>query len=685
MTDSNVQAVFEHLGVLFNVNQENGVKYYEGDYLLFRARHSDLRNKIIQGGISSQEEILTANQFRANLVEWLKRLEDYFRDNDNIEAMEPESPVLKNKSIEELKNILGDDLDIESDVDTSISVINEISTGEHFLRPVALYFAGRIGAGKSTSCNRFLDINKVGYFDTTKQITHSGFTTGLSVFDLPGQNGEPFFENVSRVALGLPTINQHSKFNFGKSNSEKFKYSKWSPKGIVEEREFNLLEWSMFAEKENILPDIIIYVIGIGKGQLITNYDLEFICELLESLKNKHKDDKIIFLFNDLGETKEEIYKLFRTGIESCYSMVFREEEFQNPMIFSVNALSGEGFVDFIKYLCEILPSDTIGQIKELFHQDFRYEIKEHLKLKFDENNINIASVLSKFYPFENNKNISTFESSIIAIVGLAKHFLVNYEDKKYKGFFDNLQSAFLEIANEIIKEIVIPKTIDIPIIDEKTEPVKIVNRNIDDFINQKMLDDIFYKSNNLSELKDAADDLLDDYIMTTTVDVKYETIIRYEEKIFHESTIVQKPVIGIKRIPYIDYTPRISGKKTAIKNNDPKELEVECDERPDEHEVLNAVIGYKDEEIKVDYNKSGIPFISFILGCGVETNRLIDELEIGSLKSFDIKKRVQEAINEIKSKLDPNKIELEFNIMNNNKNSEGKIKDIVSSIFKPR
>jgi hypothetical protein len=683
MIDSNVQAVFEHLEVLFNVNQENGVKNYESDYLLFRARYSDLSKKSHGGILSIQDEILTANQFRANLVEWLKRLEDYFRDTNNIEAMEPESPVLKNKSIKKLKNILGDDLDIESDVDTSISVINEISTGEHFLRPVALYFAGRIGAGKSTSCNRFLDINKVGYFDTTKQITHSGFTTGLSVFDLPGQNGEPFFENVSRVALGLPIIEQHGKFNFGRSNLENFKYSKWSPKGIIEEREFNLLDWSMFAEKENILPDIIIYVIGIGKGQLITNYDLEFICELLEALKNKDKDDKIIFLFNDLGETKEEIYKLFRTGIESCYSMVFRENTVQNPMIFSVNALSGEGFIDFIKYLCEILPSDTIGQIKELFHQDFKAEIKKHLAFKFNENNIKIASKLSKFYPFENNKTISTFESSIIAIVGLAKHFLVNYEDEKHKHFFDDIQSTFLEIAKEEINKIVIPKTIRIPIVEPKSESVEIVNPNIEDIITRKMLDDIFHKSNNLSELKDAADDLLEEFMMTTTTDVTYDALIKYEEKEIYESIIIQTPILGPKEIYYVDYKAKIEGKKKAIENHDPKHLSVWCNKIiPEPYKIIpNAVIGYRDEEIRVEYNKGGMPFISFILGCGIELNKFVNEQEKGQPNSLDIRKRLQESIDTVRSKLESNKIKLLYNIESNNQDSEEKIKNIVATI----
>ncbi len=653
---------------------------------MIRARYSALNKEILLGILKSEDENVTRTKITYSLIQWLQRLEDYFKDNSGSQVLEIEPSELKNDSIDELRNIFGSELDLEANVDNSISIIKELSNEEQFLKPIALYFAGRIGAGKSTSCNKFLDKNKVGYFDTTKQITHSGFTTGLSIFDLPGQNGEPFFENVSRVALGLPIIEQHRKFNFGKPNSEKFLYLKRSPKEVVEEREFDLLEWCTFAEKENISPDIIIYVIKIGDSQIIINDDKEFICELIELLKYKHKNDKIIFLFNDIGGTNEEIYNLFRKDIESCYSMVFKEESSQSPMIFLVNALTGEGFFDFIKYLCEILPSETIGKIKELFHQDFKEEVKKHLASKFYDNNVKIASKLSKFHPYESNKSISIFESSIIAIIGLAKHFLVNYEVKKHKQFFDNAQTVLLEIAKENLIETAIPKTIYVPVVEKKLEPVEITNKDIDDFISQKMLDDIFYKSKNLSELRDEADDLLEEYSsMTTTVDVEYDAVIKYEEKKFYEPITLQMPILGTKLIPYDDYTLRISGKKLAIKNSDPKHLEVECNKRPETHKVANAVIGYRDEEIKIDYKKGGIPFISFILGSTLELMKIINEQELNQLKPMHLKKQVQEAIKRIRTKIESKKAELFDNIESKNKDSEENIKNIITSLFKIR
>ncbi len=683
--ESNVQAVFEHMEIFFRVNQDSGVKNYEEEYISLRARHSNLCKKSLIGILETDDERRTENQITYHLIQWLRRLEDYFKDQNENYVLEIEPSELKNNSLDELRNIFGNELDLDANVDNSISIIKELSTEEQFLKPIALYFAGRIGAGKSTSCNKFLNINKVGYFDTTKQITHSGFTTGLSVFDLPGQNGEPFFENVSRVALGLPIIEQHNKFNFGKPNSEKFLYSKWSPKGIVEEREFKLFEWSTFTEKEKISPDVIIYVIGIGKGQLLTNYDLEFICELIELLKYKQKSDKIIFLFNDLGETKEEIYQLFRRGIESCYSMVFTEESPQSPMIFSVNALTGEGFLDFIKYLCEILPSETIGQIKELFHQDFKEEVKKHLASKYHDNNIKIASKLSKFHPYESNKNTSVFESSIIAIIELAKHFLVNYEGEKHKHFFDHIQSIFLEIAKEEIKKVVIPKTIRIPIVKKKSDSIERISPDIDEFITKKMLDEIFYKSNNLSELKHAADNLLEEFMIPSVTTVEYDALYSYEEKTIYESTTISTPVLGQKDIPYTDYKPKIEGKKKAIDNHDPKHLKVWCNpiEPKKIHKVPNAVIEYMDEEIRVEYNKAGIPFISFIIGCGYELNRLINEYEKSGFDSSVTKIRVQESIDEIRGESYAYKDELEFSINNNNIDSEVKIKNIISSICK--
>ena len=306
--------------------------------------------------------------------------------------------------------------------------------------------------------------------------------------------------------------------------------------------------------------------------------------------------------------------------------------------------------------------------------------------LKFNDNNIKIASKLSKLYPFENNKTISFFDSSIIAIIGVAKHFLVNYEDEKHKHFFDNIQSVFLEIATESIKEIVIPKTIRISIVKKKSDTIKITSPDIDEIITQEMLDDIFYKSNSLSELKHAADNLLEEFMIPSITNVEYDALYSIEEKIIYESTTISNPELGPKDIPYIDYKPKIEGKKKAIENHDPKYLKVRCYPiQPKEpHKVPNAVVGYIDEEIKVEYNKNGIPFISFIIGCGNELNRLIYEHEKNRFDSSEIKKRVQASIDEVRAELNAYKTELDINIMNNNKDSEVKIKNIVSSIFKP-
>lgn len=687
--EPNLEAAFEYLDKIILKSVDENIIRFENEYLVYKAQHNEYSKAKRMNLLDPEIVSIRFSKNVHNLIELIQRLEKYYAKYENdVQSAKNQIEELKNGEIDELKNILGDEFDIDANIDISDSIITEISSGKHFSKPIALYFAGRIGAGKSTSCNKFLNINNVGYFDTTKQITHSGFATGLSVFDLPGQNGELFFENVSRVALGMPIIEGHVKYHSGKSNFEKFKYYKWSSKHIIDdEREFNLFEWSKFAEIENILPDIIIYVVGIGKGQLFTTSDRIFICTLLESLKDKKKEDKLLFLFNDLGEAQEEMYQIFREEIESCYNMVFEKESFQSPIIFSVNALSGEGFIDFIKYLCGILPSDTIGQIKELFHQDFKEEVNKHLLNKFHDNNIVIASKLSKFYPYESNKNTSIFESSIIAIIGLAKHFLVNYEDEKHKDFFNTVQPVFLEIAKDIIKEVAIPKTIRVPIIKEKIENVKITSPDIDEVITRKMLDDIFNKSNNLSELKHAAHNLLEEFNMTTTAEVKYDALFSFEEKTIYESTIIKTPILGQKNISYTDYKPKIDGKKKAIDNNDPKYLKVWCNavEPKEPYKVPNAVTGYIDEEIRVEYNKAGIPFISFILGCGNELNTFINEYEKNSFDYSDIKKRVELSINEIRSKLDSNKTELDINIINNAKDSEAKINDIVSSIFKPR
>jgi hypothetical protein len=163
-----------------------------------------------------------------------------------------------------------------------------------------------------------------------------------------------------------------------------------------------------------------------------------------------------------------------------------------------------------------------------------------------------------------------------------------------------------LEIAKEEIKQIVIPKTIRLPIIDKRSETVKIVNPDIEDIITRKMLDDIFYKSSNLSELKKAADNLLEEFDMTTTTDVIYDALIKHEEKIIYEPMTIQTPILGEKDIPYVDYKPKIEGKKKAIENNDPKYLSVWCNKiMPEPYKIIpNAVIGYVDEEIKVEYNR---------------------------------------------------------------------------------
>ena len=313
-------------------------------------------------------------------------------------------------ALEELKQIFADKPDVLKLLDPRSFNENVIEGGlaadihrqgeEGFAKPVNMYVTGRTSAGKTSLGNRFLDPNKnpmpsSGKINCTDRVGVFKLSSNLHYYDLPGAGARENFENINRAALLMPQIEDRRTRMF---KIDKFLFSDYThfvAKGRSKDTEFPVNHWQSETQQKIYAPDVCLCVIAPHMG--FTRDDEKYLFDLLETLiSRKNKQNITIFGLN--LHYKDGVRLPTDENIEDVRKIVteiYRDVLSGEPTIIEVNSLTGEGVNQLTQGICEILPVEKLGKMKNILDSKLKDIAQSIRSQRYRKALIHIASRLA--------------------------------------------------------------------------------------------------------------------------------------------------------------------------------------------------------------------------------------------------------------------------------------------------
>jgi len=573
------------------------------DLVLVLSRINTNESLFNESKINSSEYKTEQNKITTTITALLKRVNFMKEPNAGFSARKHNLYINEIEFIrlilQDLPNLIGQ----ISNKDASKILIHEVTKGLSFGRPVNFYVTGRTGAGKSETCNRFLNVNKTGSFDTSKGISHLGFGTGLSLFDLPGHAGDPRLENINRVALGLPLVEIPEDSSYDDElNDNPFDYFKYIPDLKEPKTEkIKIEDWAKFSSTHNLNSDLILFVIRLGVDSTFLQPDERYIGDIISHLKNKNLLNNIIFLINvDEEKKKVEISDIERVKlkIEKVYLAKLKDKTV--PTFFTVNSRSGYGFEELIKFMCRRMPIEAIGQIKEIFSKDYQNEVEKNLIERLLYVSGIVAGRISKLLPFEKMEKDTT-ETNLLyacrAILYISAELLGDsakeVEILKNLKHMDNIleEQCRLALIESIENQSIRIQTKGIKPAIVRTNSFRITDKS--EFIDNHLYDK----------------DILSYRRQEDSLTLYYDSVIGLETKTFNGlNDYYYEYILGYTTLYYQDEKfVKIRGARKAFEKGKKDRLYIETETVDCFHPVSDAIIGERKVDIKPKFKRNGI------------------------------------------------------------------------------
>lgn len=313
-------------------------------------------------------------------------------------------------ALDELKQIFADKPDVlklldlrsfnENVIEGGLAADAHRQGGEGFAKPVNMYVTGRTSAGKTSLGNRFLDPGKnpmksTGKINCTDRVGVFKLSSNLHYFDLPGAGARESFENVNRAALLIPQIEDKRTKMF---KIEKFLFSDYTDfvaTGKSKDTELTVEHWQSPTQQKIYAPDVCLYVIAPHMG--FTRDDEQYLFALLETLKTR-KGEQNISLFGLNLHYKDGVRLPSDENIEDVRKIIteiYKDVLNGEPTIIEVNSLTGEGVNQLTRGICEILPVEKLGKMRNILDSELKDIAQSIRTRRYREALIHIASRLA--------------------------------------------------------------------------------------------------------------------------------------------------------------------------------------------------------------------------------------------------------------------------------------------------
>lgn len=365
-----------------------------------------------------------------------------------------------------------DDLSVIDTDSLEAKLIYKTLTQAYDFFPTALkiYVLGRTGAGKTTFINHFLTSGKThmstsGYMDCTNAIQYCRLDSNLIVFDTPGSGGNEEFENVTRVAIGLPQLSEPDLSPI--SSFPVFDYSQ--PDSRVKARVMSVQNWQHPSNLEIFSPDILFYLIAPQRQFLRDDKQflgsiLQFVADILGEQKQSSYANRIIFGLNTFYKNGEPLYTQANVddvinGIKALYRKYYSGD----PMIVSINCETGSGIKQFLDHLMKILPVEQTVNLKNFLENTRALAIGKAHKT-YRRGICQIAAYVSRLPSDTNIQGVPVIETAAIAVV---EYGLLVFGLKGQKDLFQSLKRLISDMVHRIKSECISVIKCSVPVTED--------------------------------------------------------------------------------------------------------------------------------------------------------------------------------------------------------------------------
>ncbi|MEK8020573.1 MAG: hypothetical protein VSS75_027215 [Candidatus Parabeggiatoa sp.] len=297
-------------------------------------------------------------------------------------------------SLETLKVLFKDKPDALTVFDlksiTSEYLKSKIREEKLFASPINLWVTGRTGAGKTSLGNSLLDskiMKSTGYIDCTDFIGFFRLGENLHYYDVPGYASDGSYENINRVGLLMPQIENEDadppavKMQDTDTFLVKDFSNCTSPKDKPETKTVNIGHWQSPEQQKDVAPDVIIYV--NAPHMQFLQPDTTYLRQILQTWKARKTPCLVIpalNLFEKDGKSLSTPENLedAKTKIAKTYQKVYGDEWY--PPVIEINSLKATGIEQLTDIICQILPQDKIGNMQQVLKDDLKQHAeKEHI------------------------------------------------------------------------------------------------------------------------------------------------------------------------------------------------------------------------------------------------------------------------------------------------------------------
>lgn len=284
----------------------------------------------------------------------------------------------------------------------SEAYIREQKKRKLYPEPVNFYATGRTGAGKTSLGNTLLDSGggkppmvSSGHQDCTNSVQYFSLASNLRYFDLPGAGGNEKFENINRGALLVEQLNDEEEEIYPVDQLKILDFSEYDTKGIQVE-DIPLEKWQSVENQKFVGADVILYV--VAPHMLFVRDDQRYLRALLKSQKQRNHKQKIIFALN-IHRTENGQLKPTPQNLEGCRKIITEiyQKFYPNaiPPIVEIDSLKGTGISRITELICEILPSEKIGNMQQVLKEELKEFAKKERSYRYRQALIYIASRLA--------------------------------------------------------------------------------------------------------------------------------------------------------------------------------------------------------------------------------------------------------------------------------------------------
>jgi len=560
--------------------------------------------------------------------------------------------------------------DLEST--TSEYLKGKLKKEKLFASPINLWVTGRTGAGKTSLGNSLLDSKKMkstGNIDCTDFVGFFKLGGNLHFYDVPGYASDGSYENINRVALLMPQIEDEFSDPPAVLLQETDKFLVKDFTNCANQKDepdvvpVTVGHWQSPEQQKDVGPDIIVYVLAPDKQFL--QPDSQYLGKLLQTWKERRKPCIIIPALN-IFEREGKILPTpqnmenARNGITKTYQTVYKNDGF--PPIVEINSLKGVGIDELTDLICRILPQEKIGKMQEVLKDELKQHAEKEQVNRYYRTLSLIAGRLARYTSDKKLEGQNLFQVAASAIS--------TYGAMTFKGTdaVDDLKAQMDALVKEVERV-------------EKSRQEDITEK--ENIMGEKEITETAPKIEQVTVTDTTYRPVTKREKVTETVFVQEaEKVTRTEEvyvnveksrHVDHGGMGWKDFWLGKKKERYIEPEKRTVTKDEIVTTSKPKEIEryetttdwvEEKTERVEDRvvgyetkvvDIVQVVVGHTEKVVGTKYLKGGYPLIEFIIGLGLAVQHFCNaESPDLSISMQQGNMLVEQKLSKLKSKIEP-------------------------------